>query len=91
MWSQTTNLKVIEVRANMFQFNFRNEKDRKNVLSRRPWIYDGQPLVLKKWKAGLEEEENAFNKTLIWVQIWNTPLHWVTKEVGRKIGSIFTE
>ena len=60
-------------------------------MNRRPWIYDGQPLVLLRWELGLEENEEMLRKTLICVQIWNIPLHWATKEAGRKIGSIFQQ
>nr|XP_027101523.1 uncharacterized protein LOC113722408 [Coffea arabica] len=70
-------------------FVFESRKDIELVLSKRPWIYDGQPLVLLEWQADLEEAESAFNRTLLWVQIWNLPLHWVTKEARRKIGEIF--
>ncbi|XP_027090153.2 uncharacterized protein [Coffea arabica] len=90
MWPQVKHPKVVETGRNLFQFIFEKEKEIEMVLSRRPWIYDGQPLILLRWEAGLEEDEKALSRTLIWVQIWNLPLHWVTKEVGRKIGSIFS-
>ena len=85
------HLKVVEIGRNLFWFIFYKERDIEMVLSRRPWIYDSQHLILKRWEAGLEEDEKALSITLIWVQIWNIPLHWVTKEAGRKIGSIFSK
>ncbi|KAL3535911.1 hypothetical protein ACH5RR_004372 [Cinchona calisaya] len=27
----------------------------------------------------------------MWVQIWNLPVHWISKETGIKIGKIFSE
>nr|XP_027108780.1 uncharacterized protein LOC113728590 [Coffea arabica] len=89
VWPQLKNVKITEIKVNMFQFIFESRKDIELVLSKRPWIYDGQPLVLLEWQADLEEKEQAFCRTLMWVQIWNLPLHWVTKEAGRKIGGIF--
>ena len=74
----------------MFQFMFESRKDIELVLSKRPWIYDGQPLVLLEWKAGLKEAKMAFSKTLVWVQIWNIHLYWAMKKARRKIGGIFT-
>ena len=74
----------------MFQFMFESRKDIELVLSKRPWIYDGQPLVLLEWKAGLKEAKMAFSKTLVWVQIWTIHLYWAMKEARRKIGGIFT-
>lgn len=83
------NLRVTEIGRNLFHFIFEKKKDIELVMSSKPWIYDGQPLILLQWKTGVEKDEEALSKTLIWVQIWNTPLHWVTKEAGRKVGSIF--
>nr|XP_027064682.1 uncharacterized protein LOC113690802 [Coffea arabica] len=33
----------------------------------------------------------AFQKAHIWVQLWNLPIHWITKEIGVKIGGIFED
>lgn len=33
----------------------------------------------------------AFNSVQIWVQIWNVPLKWMSKEVGAKIGKLFSK
>ena len=27
---------------------------------------------------------------MIWVKIWNLPIHWFTKEAGKKIGQVFS-
>ena len=91
MWFHLKNLKVTEIRTNMFQFTFVQKSDLERALNDEPWIYDGQPLILVKWTEGIEDEQNAFDKCRIWVQVWNLPLHWITKEVGRKMGGIFNE
>ena len=75
MWPQVNNLKVMEIGRNLFHFIFEKENDIEVVMSRRPWIYDGQPLILLRREASMEEDEEALSKTLIWVQIWNIPLH----------------
>lgn len=90
MWSQVRIGKVVEIGRNLFQFVFEKVKDMEWIMNKRPWIFDGQPLVLRKWEAGLEEDDEALSRSVIWVQMWNVPLHWVTKEVGRKLGSIFS-
>ncbi|XP_027177917.1 uncharacterized protein LOC113777071 [Coffea eugenioides] len=50
---------------------------------------DSQILVLNRWFEGIEEDESAFNEAPLWVQVWNLPVHWMSKEVGRKIGVVF--
>ena len=91
MWPFVKNMNVIEIGINMFQFVFNNERDMDRVLNGRPWIYDNMPPVILPWKEGVEQDEGAFTKTWIWVQLWNLPIHWVTKEVGRKIGGGLTK
>ncbi|KAL3532282.1 hypothetical protein ACH5RR_005803 [Cinchona calisaya] len=58
------------------------------VLKGRPWIFDNQILSLKKWRQGLEVEIDEFNKVRLWVQLWNIPLHWLTRSISLKIGSV---
>lgn len=57
------------------------------VKSGGSWILDNQLMVLKQWTEGIEEKEDGFNKVDIWVQLWNLPLNWLTKETAKKIGS----
>ena len=52
---------------------------------------DNQILVLNRWSKGIEDNYGAFVIAPLWVQIWNLPVHWLSKEVGRKIGAVFKE
>ena len=79
----------MEIGVNMFQFVFAIMQDKNRVLNSRPWVYDNSPLVILPQSDGLEIDQNAFNKTWIWVQIQNLPLRWITKDAGRKIASVF--
>ena len=88
MWDFAKTLKVVKIGVNLFQMIFENTHDKEKVLNGRLWVFDNQPLVLP-WKESIETDERAFKKTWIWVQIWNLPIHWITKEVRRKIGGVF--
>lgn len=81
-------VKVTEIGTNFFQFVFEVQEDLNRVLSGGPWLMDNQIMVLKKWGVRIEEDTEAFSKTNLWVQISNLPLHWFSKEIGRKVGSI---
>ena len=48
-------------------------------------------LVLNKWEGGSEENTEAFRFAPLWVQVWNLPIHWISKDVGKKIGKVFKE
>ena len=30
-----------------------------------------------------------FNSSLLWIQLWNLPIHWLCRAVGFKIGEVF--
>ena len=47
--------------------------------------------MLRKWVARVEEDENAFKLTPMWVQEYILSIHWMSKSVGRKIGEIFNK
>ena len=70
----------------MFQFNIPKEEDGDIILNVGPWILDNQLLVLRKWYARIEVDDSVFN---IWIQVWNLPIHWISKEAGKKIGAVF--
>ncbi|XP_071917145.1 uncharacterized protein [Coffea arabica] len=90
MWPFARNLRVVEIGVNMFQFSFSNKQDMDRVLRGRPWVYDNLPWVVLPWEEGIELNLEAFNRTWIWVQLWNLPIHWITKDIGRKIGGVFS-
>ena len=90
-WGYPKELRITELGPNLFQFLISRVEEREKILNGGPWIMDNQILVLRPWRAGIEEDEEAFNLAPLWVQVWNLPIHWIAKEVGRKIGSIFAE
>ncbi|XP_027169532.1 uncharacterized protein LOC113774320 [Coffea eugenioides] len=90
-WGYPKNLGVVELGPNLFQFNIPNHEDRERILEGGPWVIDNQMLVLNRWKEGIEGDVEAFKLAPVWVQVWNLPMHWISKEVGRKIGAVFKQ
>ncbi|XP_027158449.1 uncharacterized protein LOC113760073 [Coffea eugenioides] len=88
-WGYPKNLGVVELGPNLFQFNLPNPGDREKILERGPWVIDNQMLVVNRWMEGIEGNMEAFKLAPMWVQVWNLPIHWITKEIGRKIGAVF--
>ena len=72
----------------MFQFNISNADEKEKIVNMGPWVNDNQILVQNKWSEGIEEAYNAFMVAPLWVQLWNLPIHWLSKEVGKKVGSV---
>ncbi|XP_027157908.1 uncharacterized protein LOC113759531 [Coffea eugenioides] len=90
-WSYPKGLKVAELGPNVFQFTIPDSKDKERIVEGGPWIIDNQILVLRHWKIGIEEDEDAFSLAQVWVQVWNLPIHCLSKAVGKKVGTIFNE
>ena len=90
-WGYPRNLSVVELGPNVFQFNVQNPDDQHRIVEGGPWVIDNQMLVLKRWVEGIEEDYKAFMTAPLWVQLWNLPVHWLSKEVGKKIGGVFID
>ncbi|XP_027152250.1 uncharacterized protein LOC113752331 [Coffea eugenioides] len=90
-WGYPRNLSVVELGPNVFQFNLQNSEDKDRIVEGGPWVIDNQMLVLKRWVEGIEDDYKAFVTAPLWVQLWNLPVHWLSKEIGRKIGAVFKE
>ena len=90
-WSYPRNLTVMELGPNLFQFNIPNVEEKERIVTGGPWIMDNQVLVLNRWSEGVEDNYGAFTTAPLWVQMWNLPVHWLSKEVERKIGAVFRE
>ncbi|XP_027071609.1 uncharacterized protein [Coffea arabica] len=88
-WGYPRDLTVAELGPNLFQFILPRQDDRERIAQGGPWIIDNQLLVLNSWYEGIENDEKAFNLAPLWVQVWNLPVHYISKEVGKKIGSVF--
>ena len=59
-WGLNTNLQIVEVGSNLFQFKFQSEFDMSCILRGGPWTFDSQLLMLTRWRKGM----NASNVTL---------------------------
>ena len=88
-WGYPKDLTVVELGPNLFQFILSKENDRDRIAKGGPWILDNQLMVVNMWYEGIEDDEKAFKLAPFWVQVWNLPIHWISKDVGKKIGSVF--
>lgn len=89
LWSQKGDLKVMELGSNYFQFIFTSNEEKARALQKRPWFFDNQVVALQPWKPNLGDDP-AFKKAQIWVQVRGLPTYWSSKEVGWKVGKIFS-
>ncbi|KAH0633124.1 hypothetical protein KY284_035910 [Solanum tuberosum] len=86
-WGNPTGLQIKEIGWNFFQFKFKDKEGMNKVLFGTPWLYDKFLLNIQIWEPGLKSTSSIFNVCELWVQVWNIPLHWMSMDVGRKIGN----
>lgn len=91
LWCSEGTLRMVELKNKMYQFFFSKDEERRRVLDRRPWTFDNQMLVIQPWTKDIVNNEAAFLKTQIWVQIWNIPAQWLSSDVVWKIGKAFNK
>ncbi|KAK6146590.1 hypothetical protein DH2020_020459 [Rehmannia glutinosa] len=88
-WVTRAPFQVRELGFNLYQFVFKEEDDKDKVLNSKVWTFDNQYILLKEWYKGMVIEKEDFNTVELWVQVQNAPNHWITTEIGLKIGKLF--
>ena len=82
-----TELKIVEVGSNLFQFKFQTDFDLNCVLKGGPWSFDNQLLLLKRWHKGMTASDVKLDHASLWVEIWGAPFDMVSPQVVVAVGS----
>lgn len=91
IWNTSKPFKISELKNNLFQFIFESEQDKMKIFNGRSWIFDGQYLILKQWSEELNVQSESFQRTLIWIQVWNLPAHWLSLNAGFRFNNMFED
>ncbi|CAA0818221.1 Unknown protein, partial [Striga hermonthica] len=89
IWRLHQGMEIKELSPNYFQFIFQSREDKQKVANGINWSFENQYLVLKEWRHGISSKHSCFQELNIWVQVTNTPINWLSTEVGLKIGKVF--
>ncbi|CAA0819552.1 Unknown protein, partial [Striga hermonthica] len=89
IWRLNQSMEIKELSPNYFQFIFQSREDKQKVANGINWSFENQYLVLKEWQHGISSKHSYFQDLNIWVQVTNTPINWLSTEVGLKIGKVF--
>ena len=81
-----SELQIVEVGANLFQFKFKMEFQMARILKDGPWSFDNQMLLLKRWQRGMSTANVVLDCVSLWVQIWGAPFDMVSPQVVADIG-----
>ena len=68
-------------------FVFENLEDVHRVLLSEPWTFDKHLVVVQKYEKNTPLQDVSFNKTSMWMQVFDIPVRYMTKEVAEDICS----
>ena len=57
------------------------------MLLSEPWTFDKHLVVIQKYEKNTPLQDVRFNKTSLWVQIFNILIRYMTREVAEEICS----
>ena len=67
VWKMGSNLQIIEVGNNTFQFKFRSRFQMEWVENSGPWNFNNNLLLLCRWKKGMTLANISFTHSPFWV------------------------
>ncbi|KAL2231102.1 UNVERIFIED_CONTAM: hypothetical protein Sindi_1704600 [Sesamum indicum] len=73
-------LREVTATANgFFFFQFKTLIDMEDVIEGGPWLFQGQPIVLQKWKPGMAMRKLQHKHVPIWIKLRHLPMeYWTT-------------
>ncbi|XVF26647.1 hypothetical protein REPUB_Repub14bG0036000 [Reevesia pubescens] len=88
-WPVKGSLEIHDLERNIFLFVFRDENDKRKVLTQSLWSVMNSHLIFKEWPLGDSLDEIDFSTSDFWVQVHNLPLAYLTNDNAMKIASVF--
>ena len=86
-WKLGSDLRIVDVGKNIFQFKFNSKYQMEWVERNGPWNFDNNLLLMCRWRKGLSVTNISFTHSPFWVQVWGLPFENMSEEVGRDLGN----
>ena len=74
LWTKLGLIDMLATESGYYVFKFSSQEECEAALEGGPWHIGGQPIILKKWHAGIHFEKEPQCSIPIWVHIYNVPL-----------------
>jgi hypothetical protein len=76
MWKQYGDLEVFSLENGMFMFRFQDEVTCNEVLESNTWYIVNKPLILRKWRPGMQVLKLTLTTIPIWIKLVHLPLEF---------------
>ncbi|XP_062171116.1 uncharacterized protein LOC133876895 [Alnus glutinosa] len=78
MWSQFGDVEVFSLENGMYIFRFQDEATCDEIMESRLWHISNKPLILRKWKPGMQILKLALSSVPVWVKFLHLPMEFWT-------------
>ena len=72
-------------------FGFDDERDVNQILMNQPWSFDKHLVVVMRYEKDVPLKSLSFNMVMLWVQVHDIPIRYMTTEVAEKLCDIIGE
>ena len=87
LWRAINGFTIKNMGNHILLFVFGNQEDVHWVLLSEPWNFNKHLVVVQKYEKNTPLQDVRFNKTSLWVQVFDIPVRYMTKEVVEDICS----
>lgn len=84
-------INMVKIRVNVVQIFFPDLEVMENIIKGRPWCFYNHLLALQRWERIKEYIDSSFDYIYFWIHVGSFPVECYTKELGRKVASMFGE
>ncbi|XP_062155298.1 uncharacterized protein LOC133863345 [Alnus glutinosa] len=78
MWSQYGEVEVFSLENGMYIFRLKDEATCDEILESKIWHVSNKPLILRKWKPGMQVLKLALSSVPVWVKFLHLPMEFWT-------------
>ena len=83
LWGKHEMPEISTTDNGLYIFWFMDDVARDWVLENGPWYFFGRPIILRRWKPGMEMLNVQITSLPIWVKFFNIPLeYWTVTSLG---------
>ena len=87
LWRPGKGVSIKEAAGKRYMFQFYHPIDVKRVLDVGPWAFNNHLLILHQIRQGEIPTEIPLYHILIWVQVYDVPVGYMSTAAGKQIGN----
>uniref|UniRef100_A0A7N2KS50 DUF4283 domain-containing protein n=1 Tax=Quercus lobata TaxID=97700 RepID=A0A7N2KS50_QUELO len=91
VWRCSDGYTIQNMNDHKVLFGFDDERDVNWILMNQPWSFDKHLVVVMQYGNGVPFRSLSFNMVMLWVQVYDIPIRFMTTEVAKNLCDIIGE